>query len=406
MKAKFCLLSLLFVCTVIISSCGDKKQSATQAPSVIGVESIKSDIQWPAQYPAQVIGSLDIQVRAQVNGILKERKFVEGQFVEKDTPLYLIDPEQYQVALDKAKAGVSNAQASLNKAQADWKRMESLYAQNAISKRDYDNASAAYDSAKAGLETAQASQRDAEINLKYTQVFAPISGIIGQSLHDIGSLISIVGSEGILTTIVQIDPLQVTFSIPGRQVTSAIRDIVSGNIKTPDTTNFKSDIIVEALIDEEGTIYPHKGTIIFVDAKEDPHTGSVAMKAEFANPERSKIMLPGQFIRVNIKGVVYKDMVVIPNTAILETAAGPSVYVVDSNMTSKAVPVTYKNIGDITVIMSGLSGGETIISEGVVKVVAGKPVNVEKKDFTLPEKFKVNTPSDLNVETQITEVKN
>ncbi len=393
MKTKSTLTVFAVLCFALcFSSCGGKKEEKKMpVPSVVGIESIKSDIPWDIEYPAQVIGSLEIEVRAQVGGILKEKNFQEGEFIEAGKQLFLIDPEPYQVARDKAKAGLSKANASLTKAKNDYTRMKSLLDQEAVSRKEYDDAYAAYESAKAEVETAKANLKDAEINLRYTKVVAPISGITGAALQDIGSLISIAGEKGMLTTMVQINPLQAVFSVPGKHADDVKRDFIAGKIKTKKPIDEKP-ISVKAIIDNNA-VYPYDGKVIFVDSKQDANTGSIAVKAEFPNPEGRRMMMPGRFIRVKLEGAIYTDAVIIPQTAVLETALGPAVYVVGEDNVVKSVPVTYENTDNIAIVTSGLNGGETVVSEGVIKVVPGKPVTLQKKEFVLPEKYRMEQSS-------------
>ncbi|MCL1971969.1 MAG: efflux RND transporter periplasmic adaptor subunit [Endomicrobia bacterium] len=381
-----------FSLSLLFSACGKGIEKIPEVPKVVGVQSIKSDILWDIEYPAQAAGSLEVEVRAQVGGILKEKMFKEGEFVEAGKQLFLIDPEPYQAAYDKAKAGLAKANAALTKAQADYSRMKSLFAQDAVSRKDYDDANAAYESAKAEVEAAKANLKDAEINLKYTKVVAPISGITGASLQDIGSLISAAGDKGLLTTIVQINPLQAVFSIPGSNADSAKKGLVSGKLETQKPIGQQA-ITVKAIIDDD-IVYPFDGKLIFLDNKQDANTGSIAVKAEFPNPESKRLMMPGRFIRVKLEGVTYKNAVIVPLTAVLETAAGPAVYVIGGDNIAKSVPVTYTIAGNLAIITSGLEGGETVVSEGVIKVVPGKPVEVQKEEFELPEKYRKSVSSE------------
>ncbi|MCL2485348.1 MAG: efflux RND transporter periplasmic adaptor subunit [Endomicrobia bacterium] len=385
MKLRIYLCAIAFF-SFLFFSCGKGIEKIPAVPKVIGIQSIKSDIPWDIEYPAQVAGSLEVEVRAQVSGILKAKMFQEGEFVEAGKQLFLIDPEPFQVAFDKAKAGLAKANAALTKAQADYSRMKKLLAQEAVSRKEYDDANAAYESAKAEVEAAKANLKDAEINLKYTKVVAPISGITGASMQDIGSLISAAGDKGLLTTIIQINPLQAAFSIPGSHADSAKKGFFTGKLTTEKPIGQQA-VKVKAILDDN-VVYPFDGKLIFLDNKQDANTGSIAVKAEFPNPEGKRTMMPGRFIRVKLEGVTYKNAVIVPQTAILETALGPAVYIVGDDNIVKSVPVTYTNVGNLAIITSGIEGGETVVSEGVIKVVPGKPVELEMKEFDLPEQYK------------------
>lgn len=262
------------------------------------VKVIQENLPWNIEYPAQVIGSLEIQIRAQVGGILESRLYNEGEFVEAGTQLFQIDDAEYKVALEKAQGSLAQAQAEEKRTYRTFKRMKTLRDSNAVSQQDYDNALSAYETAQANVKVAKAAVEGAQINLGYTKVTAPISGIVGQAVPSVGSLISPAGESGYLTNMVQINPLYVKFSMPGSQFTKLAAGFTSGQIAFGDMQPGKPQgaeeyrdkdvndvsIYVEAVL-PNGEIYPQRGKIIFFDSSENAQTSSIAMKAEFANPK-------------------------------------------------------------------------------------------------------------------------
>ena len=375
---------ILCVCAGLLWLSACHKKSATQqevALPVTAVKVLKTDLPWNIEYPAQVAGSLQIQVRAQVGGILKARLFDEGAYVQEGTQLFQIDPQEYEVALERAEGNLAQSKTDVNRTRRDYERMKKLRADNAVSQKDYDDALSAYEAAKAAVQVAQAGVNDAKINLQYTQVLAPISGITGKEAQSVGSLVSPAGN-GLLTTMVQIQPLWVNFSMPSAQFYKLAAGYFDGTI-TLKEGNDKSSVYVEA-VTSDGRVYPEKGTIIFFDSSEDVKTSSLAMRAEFPNPSNRRMLMPGQFVRVRLIGATYKDAVLIPSSAVLSTPTGNLVYIVQSDNTLKAQPVTAQLQEDMYIVSEGLKGGETVVSEGLIKIRPGMKVTPQLKDFALP----------------------
>lgn len=380
---------------VFLTACNKKAETAAApAPVVSAVTVIQRDLPWDIEYPAQVAGSLEIQIRAQVGGILEARLYNEGEYVAEGKQLFQIDDKEYKVALEKAQGALAQAIAEEKRTQRTYKRMKSLRADNAVSQQDYDNALSAYESAQANVQVAKAGVSDAEINLGYTKVTAPISGIAGKETQSVGSLISPAGESGLLTTMVQINPLYVNFSMPSRQFEKLASGFLSGQIalgKEDQQEYLKTEqyravsaqdapVYVEAVLGN-GKTYSERGKIIFFDSTENSQTSSLAMKAEFPNPKNSRALMPGQFVRVRLVGAVYKNAVLVPSSALLNTQNGLLAYVVDSNNTLAARPVQAELQDNIYIVTDGLKAGERVVSEGLIKVRPGQQVQVQEKAF-------------------------
>ena len=371
---------------LFLGGCGgrDSKTPVQTPPSLVSaVKSIKLDIPWDAEYPAQVSGSLEVEIRAQVGGILKERLYNEGEYVKKGAVLFTIDPEQYRVALDRAEASLAQVDTEVQKTQRDYYRMKELIKDNAVSQKDYDDSLSAYEKAQADYKAAAAVVEDAKISLGYSKVRAPISGIARKENHSVGSLISVGGDNSLLTTMVQINPLYINFSVPSSHIAALKQQVV---IKK--RMEVSKDIKVNVLL-QDGTIYKEPGKIIFFDSSEDPNTASIAVKAEVKNPDYSRDLTPGQFVRVKIIGVTFKGAVIIPQSALVTTPNGYVVYAVNtsSNHVVEAKPVDAEIKDSVAIIASGLEGGETVVSAGSLKIRPGMTVNPEMKELVLPESY-------------------
>ncbi len=388
------LVGFLMCFSLFTIACHKQDASAPAAVNVSAVKVIQENLPWNIEYPAQVAGSLEIQIRAQVGGILQSRLYNEGEFVKEGTQLFQIDDSEYKVALEKAQGSLAQAQAEEKRTYRTFKRMKTLRQSNAVSQQDYDNALSAYETAQANVKVAQAAVEGAQINLGYTKVVAPISGIVGQAVPSVGSLISPQGESGYLTNMVQINPLYVKFSMPGSQFTKLSEGFISGqiafgNMKQGDTQAAQEyrnkdvndvNVYIEAVL-PNGEIYPQRGKIIFFDSSENALTSSIAMKAEFANPTNSRLLMPGQFVRVHLIGATYKNAILIPSSAVLHTAKELLVYVVDANNAVEARPITGELLEDVYVVSSGLKNGETVISEGLTRVRPGQKVVASLQPF-------------------------
>ena len=382
---------------VMFSGCKKAPQDQVQMqPSLVSAaKSIKLDIPWDTVYPAQVAGSLEVEIRAQVGGILKERLYSEGQYVKKGSALFTIDPEQYRVALDRAEASLAQVNTEVQKTQRDFYRMKELIKDNAVSQKDYDDSLSAYEKAQADYKASAAVVEDAKISLGYSKVKAPISGIARKENHSVGSLISTNGDNSLLTTMVQINPLYINFSVPSNQLNALKQQVV---IKK--RMEVSKDIRVDVLL-QDGTVYKEPGKIIFFDSSEDPNTASISVKAEVKNPTYSRDLTPGQFVRVKIVGVTFKGAVIIPQSALVTAPNGYIVYVVNtsSNNVVEAKPVTADIRDSVAIVASGLEGGETVVSAGTLKIRSGMSVNPDIKDFILPENYQAAYNQQYGVET-------
>ncbi len=359
-----------FALALLLCGCGEQQTAAEQETLVNGITVTQQDAPLNIEYPAQIDGSLNIDVRAQVGGILKERLYVEGSYVEKDTPLFIIDPQPYQVALEKAKGSLAQAQSEIKRTKRDYDRMAKLIKENAISAKEYDDALSAYERAQANEQVAKAGLEEAEINLGYTTVKAPISGITGKEAQSVGSLISPTSpASSLLTTMVQTNPLYVNFSVPSREWDNAPKLRKAGEINVA-----MEDVRVEVILND-GSIYPEEGRIFFVDSSEDTKTSSVAIKAQIPNPERSPVLMPGKFVKVKLTNISYKNAILVPVAALVQGDNGYSAYVVRDGVV-EAVPVKASLSGSRAFINEGLKPGEVVVTEGLVKIKPGQKVRV------------------------------
>ncbi len=369
------LIIILILCLALMISCKKKEKAQdSEALPVSAVKVLKLNLPWQLEYPALVSASLEVEVRAQVEGILQARNFQEGSFVKQGTPLFQIDETDYSLALKSAQGQYKQAQSSYENNLLTFNRVKQLMPSNAVSKQDYDNAYANLLAAKAELDIAAAKLDSAKVDLAYTTVQAPISGLIGQSSQTAGNLINI---NQVLTTIEQIDPLNINFSMPAEDFYSLSSAYEKGTLEfsAKDSAPLSVEIILPS-----GEMYENIGQIVYFAGSENGNTSSINIKAQVSNPLNQRVLLPKQFVRVKLHGANYKQALVIPTSAILQTTKGNLVYVIE-NGKAKPVFVEMQSQGNIAIITKGLEEGQTIVSGGLIKIREGMPLKAEYEAF-------------------------
>ncbi len=369
---KYLLASFLLVSAVITGCSQDKAAMQMQAamqmpPALVQVATVEQkDVPYIDKYIAKTEGSKAVDVRAQVPGILKAKKYVEGQFVEAGSPMFVIEPETYKAALGQAQGSLAQAEANMTQSKLNYDRAANLYKQNAMSKKDYDAASAAYATAKGQLESAKSAVANAKIQLGYTTVVAPVSGYTSKSNYSEGNLIS---SAAVLplTVINQVDPMYVNFSVPANTM-SLLRTLAAQK-------KLRTDELTVRLHLEDGTVFNEIGKVTFFDKQVSAATGDIKVRAEFSNG--NLILLPGQFVSAELLGFTLTNAIVIPQKAIMKMADKTMVVTVDEGNIAHYRPIkTAMNIGNNFLVAEGLKAGERIIIEGQNKVREGSPVQI------------------------------
>jgi membrane fusion protein (multidrug efflux system) len=320
------------------------------------------------EYVGQTAGSREVEVRARVTGILLTRNFKEGAPVKKGQSLYTIDPAQFEAAANRSAADVAAAEARLEQAKRNAARLKPLFAEKAVSQKDYDDAVSAEAIGEADLKAARARLTEARLNLAYTRVEAPASGITGRSLRQEGSLVS--GPDVLLTTITQVMPIWVNFGIPDREQQAIQADVQAGRLVLPKGGSFEV-----ALKRADGTLYAHTGRVNFADVRVSPATGTREMRAELPNPDA--LLRPGEFVRVILRGATRPNAITVPQRAVLEGPQGKFVYIVNAESKVEPRPVDAGEWhGEQWIITKGLSAGDRVVTDGVMKLGPGAPVRV------------------------------
>ena len=351
---------LLLVTGFGVISCKNKQEKEPVPPEIKVVKVEQRDAHVYEEFVGQVYGKYDIPIRARVSGFLEGIYFKEGLRVRKGQLLYTIDPQPFETQVAEQLSRVAEAKIQRVKAKSDLDRIEPLARINAVSKSDLDAARARYEAAKSQVDAANASLRLAKINLSYTRIKSPISGIIGKTNAKVGEFVGQNPNPVILNTVSQIDTVYVEFFLPETEYLSLARNYLLKQGKADSTIKSYNDL---ELILSDGSIFKHKGSIRFINRNFDPSTGSMLIQAAFPNPE--KILRPGLFARVRVESVL-KNALVVPLRCILEVQGKYFVFTVDQQGVVHQKSVEAGPLqGDMQVIKSGVTPDDRLVLEGI-----------------------------------------
>lgn len=319
--------------------------------------------------PGRVVAVKSADVIARVQGMIMSQHYKDGDLVKKGQLLYIIDPTEFQIAYDKAKANLDTAKAQQYQAQKDFERTKELVANDFVSKSEYDNALAARDAANATVKANIAAVNDAKRLLSYTRVTAPITGKISLPVVTVGNFLS--SPNTVLTKVVSIDPIYVTYSLDSGIFASLKEDEI-----IPDSKN-KKPIKVEIKL-PDGSIYNKTGNADFFDNVISETTGSITLRATFPNPEST--LIPGDFVGVKVYSNKKIKRMAVPMTAVLQDTNGRYLFVIDeNNVAHKRSIETDGQQGNNWIIKSGIDKNEKYVETGIIKVRDGVTVNIIEK---------------------------
>jgi len=338
-------------------------------PAPVNVVTVEPrDVAATHEYTGQTMGYREVEVRARVTGILQRRHFREGASVQQGESLYTIDPAPFKVALARTEADLGVAQARLEQARRELARLKPVVEAKAASQREIDDAASAARVAEAEVASLQARVTESRLQLDYTRVEAPISGVTGRSAASEGTLVS--GPGVLLTTVTQTQPMYVMFGIPDRDHLAMRSELEAGRLKLPAGGRFT--VLIKRA---DGSTHDQPGLLDFTDVRVNAQTGTSEARAEVAN--KGGVLRPGEFVRVVLQGAVRPGAIVVPQRAVLEGPQGKFVYVVGAGDRAEARPVT---VGEWTadgwIIHSGITAGDRVIVDGVMRIGPGAPVQV------------------------------
>ena len=366
--------SLLLLAAVAGCSSKDDKP-APPPPGVTVTPVVKKDVEIQQEWVGSMLGNVDADIRPKVDGFLLKQVYAEGSYVNKGQPLFELDSRQTQASVEQAKGKVERARASLTQAQIDVKRYTPLVAQRAISQAELDKAMSIERAAKAEVDADQAVLDNANLNLGWTTVTSPISGIAGISKVGVGDLMTPIT---VMTTISNVNPINIDFSIAEQDYMRLQRE------KSGRAAGRSLQLILG-----DGTVYPQRGRALLVNREVDSRTGTIQVRAEFPNP--GNVLRPGQYARIRAVTEVRKGALLIPQRAVAELQGVYQVGLVgpDNKVTVKAVNLG-PQVADAWIVESGLQAGDNVIVEGLQRVRNGMTV--------APSPFKDTQANALSVE--------
>ena len=355
---------------LLLAACGGGgEQQPPQAIPVTGITVRAATIPNVVELPGRVEPVRTAEVRARVTGILQRRLYEEGSDVGEGQPLFLIDPSELRASFAQTQAALARARATASNANAVVARYRPLVKENAVSQQEFDAAVAAAREADANVAQIRAQVQASGLQLGYTTVRSPIAGRASRAQVTEGALVSQTEAT-LLTKVEQLSPIYVTFAQSSRRLMDIRRGIRDGSILLG-----KNERVEVRLFFEDGTPYPIRGYIDFLDFSVDENTGTITVRAEFANPDR--MLLPGEFVRAQIFPGRRKGGIMIPQRAVVVSDKGGTVFVVGKDGKAEVRPVQLGEMIDgAWIIESGLKTGDVVIASNLQKVQPGAPVKV------------------------------
>lgn len=364
MNARLIIIS--FLLTILVTAC-DKKQEGTAPPagmnmpampvSVIAVQ--PTSVPMSVEAVAQTEGASEVEIRPRVGGIILKKMFEEGAPVKAGQVMFQIDPAPFQIALAQAKAQAAGQSARITQTARESSRLKELLVTQSISQREYDNATSDASISQAGMMQAQANIKEAELNLSYTKVTAPVSGIAGRFQFSEGALVQ--ANTSLLTTIIQVSPIWVRFSLSESELQS-----LGGHLDAKHVSEV-------SLILPDGSEYAHKGKLNFTANQINPSLGTQELRATFEN--KDKTLLPGQFVRARVTTGMREGVFLVPQTAVLTGEQGKFVYVANEKNEAMMRPVVVGEWeGKDWIILEGLKADDKVIVDNLIKLRPNAPV--------------------------------
>jgi RND family efflux transporter MFP subunit len=368
LKHHLCItIGVVFAVLLPLTGCATKTEAAPPPPPEVQVVPVEQkDVPIYGEWVATMDGYVNADIRPQVTGYLLKQNYREGMLVRKGDVLFEIDPRPFQAALEQAKGEQAQAEAQRGKTELDVQRDTPLAKQSAIPQAQLDNDIQANAAAAAVVTGSKAKVEEARLNVEFTKVRSLLNGIAGLAKGQIGDLVS---PTTVLTTVSQVEPIKVYFSVSEQEYlpfAARISEVVTGKRALGTKKNLE-------LILADGSVYPHKGSILVADRQVDAKTGTIRFAAAFDNP--SGLLRPGQFARVRLPTSIAKDALLVPQRSVVETQGSYQVAVVTPENKASLRPVKVgERVGDMWIIQSGVAPAERVIVEGFQKVKEGAPV--------------------------------
>lgn len=360
--SRFALAGAVAAVAMLLAACHkEKPEPPKQAIEVTTMTVEQRDTPVDVEFTAQTQSSREVEIRARVDGFLEKRVYTEGSLVHTGQTLFLMDTKPFEATLQSARGELAQQQARLAVAKANLARVVPLVAQNALSQKDLDDATGNEKEAEAAVIAARGQVRTAELNLSYTTIKSPLTGLSSFARQQDGSYVTAT-STGLLTYVYQLDPMWVNFSISENEILSYRDQETKGLIKFPPNRDFEVTVVLA-----DGSEFPARGHIDFLNPAFNTQTGTFLVRASFPNPKG--VLRPGQFVRARVSGAVRPNAILVPQRAVLQGSKSHFVWVVDkdSKAHQRVIEVGAWH-GDDWFVNDGLKPGERIVVDGAIRV--------------------------------------
>ena len=367
-----------FVFLTFLTGCSDKKKTVKKPPKVIVSKAGYSEVYRYKEYVGQVAAVTKEVIRARVEGFITKQAFKEGSYVKKGQLLFNIEKTQYQADVEIAKGNLTNTQAALKNAEIEYDRFKLLSEQQATSVKTFNYAEAGRGQAEGNVEVAKGNLTLAKLNLSYTDIISPCDGRIGKVTYDVGNLVGPQSQS--LATVLKFDPIYAEFNINEAKLLD-IMEQARFKAKLPESSKDNASVLGVKVILKlaNNTVYPHSGSIDFIDNKISPTTGTVLLRAIFKNSDQ--ILVPGSFVTVKVETIESEKEILVPQSALQQDQLGSYVYILNKDnevVQRRITPGAF--YGSNVVVEKGVNEGENVVSQGFQKIKPGiKVVPVEKK---------------------------
>ncbi|WP_062635718.1 efflux RND transporter periplasmic adaptor subunit [Caballeronia arationis] len=359
------------VAACFVSGCKKPPATPERAPADVTVLTVSAhDTPVTFEFVAQTQSSREVEIRARVEGFLDKRLYVEGSLVHAGQTLFQMDRRPFEAALQTAKGQLAQQQARLTVTKANLARVRPLVEQNAVSKKDLDDAVGNEKEAEAAVIAAQGQVQTAQLNLSYTTITTPLTGLSSYARKQEGSYVT-PGESGLLTYVAQLDPIWVNFSLSENEVLRYRDQETKGQLKFPGDRDFEVEVVLA-----DGSVFPKRGRINFLDPSYSKETGTFLVRAVLPNAQG--ILRPGQFVRARVYGATRPNAILVPQRAVLQGARSHYVWLVDKD--GKAAKEQVVEVGDWYgdnwFVTAGLRAGDRVVVDGAIRVAQGLPIKV------------------------------
>jgi membrane fusion protein (multidrug efflux system) len=364
-------LAAVFSALALLPGCGKEVAPPARPPAEVSAIKIEpKDTPIVVEFVGRTESSHQVEIRARVNAFLDKRTYNEGSLVHAGDVMFKMDPKPFEAELEAQQGALAQQQARLTTARANLKRVKPLVEQDALSQKDLDDATGQEQAAAAAVETAKANVDQAKLNLGYTTISSPVTGLSSYARVQDGAYVN--QANSLLTYVAQIDPIWVNFSISENDVLKYRGQAGKGQVILPKYGEWGVEILLA-----DGSTYPKKGKITFADAEFNPQTGTFLVRSTFPNPDG--MLRPGQFVRAHILGASRPNGILIPLRAVQQGSKGHFVWVIKDGKAESRPVVVGDWQGDNWFITEGLKAGDVVVVDGGLALRPGEPVKIKEQ---------------------------